>query len=280
MQKTPLPNFADHVHTLPTGGRAGQRQLNRLIDLHASAEAAGALQAAASRSDVLASADAVFSGTLVDRGFVTDAARDCFRDAVTSPGFLALLPDWVRELRKAALLQPESGACTVATALELWSWTLKHLQQNAAVIDELAEAVCPLLAARCLALDVASPESPQLRRDLSRAFAARAAAQAGAACAELVFGYRRHLVWGAEGCATCYDSEELGGLEGLIPGIASYAGVDVLEADGSHPAKAGPCVRFGGLDSFLRLRRKLDGCLTGARIARDRAGDAISEVSA
>lgn len=258
----------------------GERQLNRLIDLHASAEAAAALQAAASRSDVLASADAVFGGALVDRELVTDEARDRFRDAVTTPEFLALLPDWVAELRKAALLQPDSGACTVATALELWSWTLKHLQQNAAVVDELAEAVCPLLAARCLALDVANETAPQLRRDLSHAFAARSAARAGAACAELVFGYRRHLVWGAEGCATCYDSEELDGLEGFIPGIAGYAGVDVLEADGSHPAKAGPCVRFDGVDSFLRLRRKLDGCLTGARIARDRAGSAIAEVSA
>ncbi|MGZ5431352.1 MAG: hypothetical protein ACXWH7_00355 [Thermoanaerobaculia bacterium] len=279
MQKTQFPSLADHVRTLPAEGRGRERQLNRLIDLHASAEAAAALQAAASHSDVLASADAVFGGALVDRGLVTDEARDRFRDAVASPEFLALLPDWVRELRKAALLQPESGACTVATALELWSWTMKHLHQNAAVVDELAEAVCPLLAARCLALDVANESSP-LRRDLSHAFAARAASRAGAACAELVFGYRRHLTWGAEGCATCYGSEELDGLEGFIPGIAGYAGDDVLEADGSHPAKAGPCVRFDGVDSFLRLRRKLDGCLTGARIARDRAGNAISDVSA
>lgn len=260
--------------------RPGTRHLNRLIDLHASAEAAAALQAAASRSDVLASADAVFGGALVDRGVVTDEARDRFRDAVASPAFLALLPDWVRELRNAALLQPQSGACTVATALELWSWTWNHLHQNEAVVEDLAEAVCPLLAARCLALEVASEASPQLRRDLSHTFAARSAARAGAVCAELVFGYRRHLVWGAEGCATCYDREELDGLEGFIPGIAGYAGVDVLEADGSHPAKAGPCVRFDGLEPFLRLRRKLDGCLTGARTARDRAGNALSEVSA
>ena len=267
------------MQTTPSPSLRG-RQLNRLVDLHASAEAAAALQAAASRAEVLLSADAVFGGALVDRGLVTDETRDRFRDAVTSSKFLAQLPVWIRELRMIAAVYPESGACTVATALELWSWTMTHLGTSDSVVDELAEAVCPLLAARCLALDVANEVAPQLRRDLSHAFAARTAARAGAACAELVFGYRRHLVWDAEGCATCYGSDELDSLEGLIPGIAGSAGVDVIEADGSHAAKAGPCARFDGLDSFLRLRRRLDGCLTGARIARDRAANALAEVSA
>jgi hypothetical protein len=144
--------------------------------------------------------------SLVDRELVTDATRDAFRDAVTSPAFLSLLPEWIKELRNAASSHPETGACTVATSLQLWTWTMNHLRENAAAADELAEIVCPLLAARCLALDVANDASPQLRRDLSLAFAARAAARAGAVRRAGV-GHRRHLV-DAEGCATCYGVEE------------------------------------------------------------------------
>ena len=280
MQTTHFPGLAEQVRTLPAEGRGRERQLSRLLDLHASAEAAAALQAAAAGAPVLASADAVFGGALVDRELVTDDMRDRFRDAVTSPQFLAQLPDWIRELRMIAAVYPDSGACTVATALELWSWTTSHLAANDAVVDELAEVVCPLLAARCLALDVSSEIAPQLRRDLSHAFAARAAARAGAACAELVFGYRHHLVWDTEGCDTCYAADELDELEGFFPGIAGSAGIDVIGPNGAHPAKAGPCARFDGLDPFLRLRRRLDGCLTGARIARDRAAKAISEATA
>ncbi|HSK08667.1 MAG TPA: hypothetical protein VK911_03760, partial [Vicinamibacterales bacterium] len=47
---------------------------------------------------------------------------------------------------------------------------------------------------------------------------------------------------------------------------------------GSHEAKAGPCVRFPGLDDFNRLRAKLDGCLTGARLAKDRAAEALKTI--
>ena len=41
-------------------------------------------------------------------------------------------------------------------------------------------------------------------------------------------------------------------LESLIPGIASMARgcTDVIESDGSHAVKAGPCARFDGLEQF------------------------------
>ena len=116
--------------------------------------------------------------------------------------------------------------------------------------------------------------------DLCHAHAARAAAAVGGVCAELVYGYRRHLAWDAEGCSTCYGAEALDELEGLIPGIASSARgcTDVVEADGSHPAKAGPCARFDGVEPFTRLRARLDGCLTGARLAKDRAAAELPRV--
>ena len=95
-----------------------------------------------------------------------------------------------------------------------------------------------------------------------------------------MFGYNRHPAWDTEGCAACYQSEDLEAMEALIPGIASVARgyTDVIESDGSHPLKAGPCVRFSGLDQFARLRVRLDGCLTGSQLAHDRAAEALTRV--
>lgn len=248
------------------------RKLYRLIDLTAADTAAAALRAAAIGDDsgVLEPAAAV----LADADDA--AARDRLRAAATSPEFLALLPLSIRELREVASMWPESGACTVATALRLWLWTAKHLAVPQA-IDELSASLAPLLAARSLTFDAAD-RGNAFRFDLSHVYAAHAAAVAGATCAELVFGYRRHLAWDAEGCATCYGGDVLDELEGIIPGIAFGARTigDVVESDGAHPAKAGPCAKFDGLDTFMRLRRRLDGCLTGARLAKDRAAAAIA----
>ena len=104
--------------------------------------------------------------------------------------------------------------------------------------------------------------------DLCHVQAARAAGEVARICSELVFGYNRHPSWEPE-CGSCMGAGELDGLEGLIPGISvgvRLAG-DVLEEDGSHIGKAGPCVRFEGLRAFADRRSKLDGCLTG-RTAR------------
>jgi hypothetical protein len=76
-------------------------------------------------------------------------------------------------------------------------------------------------------------------------------------------------------------ADQLDVLEGLMPGISvgvRMAG-DVMEEDGSHVHKAGPCVQFAGLRAFTQRRGKLDGCLTGARLAKDRAGQAIAKVA-
>ena len=45
-------------------------------------------------------------------------------------------------------------------------------------------------------------------------------------------------------------------MEALIPGIASLARgyTDVIEHSGAHESKAGPCVRFHGLEQFAALR--------------------------
>ena len=51
-----------------------------------------------------------------------------------------------------------------------------------------------------------------------------------------------------------------------------------LPGGSAHPQKAGSCVNFNGLETFVRLRAKLDGCLTGCRLAKDRAADALTKV--
>ena len=250
------------------------RELYRLVGVNASTEAAAALRNAALRApdDVLLTA----ADEMVRGG--SESARVRLREAILSREFAVLLPRLMREMREVASAFPESGACTIATALKLWSWTLDRFRnQPGDAVDELAAALCPIIAARAFILDVAVSKS-DLRFDFAQVYAAHAAALAGATCAELVFGYRPHLVWDAEGCATCFAADDLDDLESIMPGIASGArtSIDIVEADGSHPAKRGPCAQFDGVEPFVRLRNRLDACLSGARIAKDRAAAAIA----
>ena len=222
--------------------------------------------------------------------------------------FLAQFRGWVREMREIANDRPGTGACALATAMQMWVWTLRHLLKTTDADGEklyqgarqgvtfpLADALCWLLASRSQILDLVEleakgPENPALAEalpglvqfftDLCHVQAARAAGEVGRICAELVFGFNRHPAWDTEGCAACYQAEDLEAMESLIPGIASLARgyTDVIEADGSHPVKAGPCVRLTGLDEFARLRGRLDGCLTGSQLAHDRAAEALTRV--
>lgn len=275
MQTIEFSSLADEVATLPAEGAARDRQLFRLIDLRAARAAAGALHASATGANdpVLTAVDEII-------GTANDAARDRLRDAIASPKFAPVLRGWMRELREIASAWPDSGACTIATALKLWAWTLDHFRSSndaAKAIDDLAESLGPLVAARCLIADVVQDAS-ELRLDLAHVYAAQAAALAGATCAELVYGYRHHLVWDAAGCGSCYASDDLDELEAFMPGIASGArtSIDIIESDGSHPAKRGPCARFDGVDAFVKLRNRLDACLSGSRIAKDRAAAAVA----
>jgi hypothetical protein len=76
-------------------------------------------------------------------------------------------------------------------------------------------------------------------------------------------------------------ANELDAIDEVIPGLAATARFysDVIEIDGSHADKAGPCANMAGLEPFLRMRTKLDGCLTGARLAKDRAAAALTRVA-
>jgi alkylation response protein AidB-like acyl-CoA dehydrogenase len=227
---------------------------------------------------------------------------------MTEDLFLAQYREWIREMRRIAGHSPGTGACALATAMQLWLWTLEHLLRSAdadgaklyhsarqGVTFPLADALGWLLSARSqimdlLELEEKGPQSPTVAEglaglleflsDLCHVQCARAAGEAGRVCAELVFGYNRHPAWDAEGCASCYGADDLEAIESLIPGISSLARryADVVETGGGHPPKAGPCVRFTGLEQFARLRARLDGCLTGSRLAKDRAAEALTKV--
>ena len=93
----------------------------------------------------------------------------------------------------------------------------------------------------------------------------------------MVFGYNRHPAWDDAGCKSCFSAHELDELEETMPGISAFA-LDVLAEDGSHPLKAGPCAGCNGSSEFLLLQNKLSRCLSGSRLAKDRAADTVSTV--
>ncbi len=227
---------------------------------------------------------------------------------MTNELFLAQFRQWIVEMKRIASERPGTGACALGTAMQLWLWTLQHVQHvpdadgaklyhksRQGVTFPLADALCWLLAARQFILDVVELETNGAGNsdlagtlagtvafftDLCHVQTARAAGETGRICAEIVHGYNRHPAWDEASCRACYCAEDLEILEGLIPGINGTARAysDVSETGEPHPVKAGPCVKFAGLETFVQLRAKLDGCLTGCRLAKDRAAEALTKV--
>jgi len=223
---------------------------------------------------------------------------------ITNELFLAQFRQWIKDMRVIAGRRPGSGACTLASAMELWLFTFDFLQkgkdadgkplyhsQRHGVVFPFADALCWLLASRqqmldMLELEEKGPENPLLAEglagyvnffsDLCHVQAARAAGEVGRICAELVYGFNRHPDWCRDAMEICFQGEQLDALECIIPGIAGYA-KDTVEADGSHSSKAGPCPSES-LQTFKLLRHRLDICLTGSRLAKDRAAVAVSRV--
>ncbi len=224
---------------------------------------------------------------------------------MTNPLFLAQMKQWIREMRAIASEHPGTGACALATAMTMWMWTLDHLQHNKdanggklyqsarqGVTFALADALCWLMAARCQILDVLRlrhegqndpsvaeglPGLVNFLSDLCHVQSARAGGEVSRICAELVFGYNRHPAWDEEGRRSCWQEDELEAIESIMPGVGSYA-FDVINNDGSHPPKAGPCAKCDHERPFLTLHTKLAGCLTGSRLAKDRAAEAVSKI--
>jgi hypothetical protein len=188
--------------------------------------------------------------------------------------FLASFRSWARELRGIGATHPGIGACTLATAMELWLWTLEHLQTNTDALGAklyssnrqgvnfpLADALCWLLASRLQILDVLELETEgaasatiaeglagyvNFFSDLCAVQAASASGESARLCAELVYGYNELPACPDENC-TCG------------------------QADASGAVSA-------ALEPFVRLRAKLDASLSGSRLAKDRAAEALTQV--
>jgi hypothetical protein len=84
--------------------------------------------------------------------------------------------------------------------------------------------------------------------DLFHVQAARASGEVGRICAELVFGYREDTP-GQCACQT----------------IGERPGEDT-------------CIQTKGLEEFLALRSRVDGCMTSCRLAKERAAQALTQV--
>ena len=215
---------------------------------------------------------------------------------MTNELFLAQFRQWIKDLRAIAEQNPGTGACTLASAMELWLWTLDFLQktkdadgkplyhsQRHGVVFPFADALCWLLASRqqildLLELEEKGPENPVVASglagfvnffsDLCHVQAARSAGEVGRICAELVYGYNRHRT--GAGCLRPVSGEH------WMPGMhhARIAGYGRAGIWRMAPSQGGP--------AHDRCRPscsapRLDICLTGAS-AKDRAATAMSKV--
>ena len=219
---------------------------------------------------------------------------------MTSELFLAQFRHGFAEMRRIAEHRPETGACAgyghAAVALDL-----EHLQvtkdadgdklyhgARQGVTFPLADALCWLLAVArqysdAMELEKKGPGEPggcrgtgghaQFFTDLchiqTRAPAGEAAASARNWCLATI-----GILHGTEADKGCFRGDWMPGSD--IPGIARCAGRDRRGRFASGQSRA---VReMEGLEPFQRLRRKLDGCLTGSQLARDRAAEALTKV--
>jgi alkylation response protein AidB-like acyl-CoA dehydrogenase len=191
---------------------------------------------------------------------------------MTNPVFLAQMRGWIEELGRIAAEKPGMGACSLASAMRLWLWSLDYLaaskdaegrklyhNKRQGVTFPLADALCWLLAARCLIADVLAleengPMNPvvaeglegmlQFYRDVAAVQCARAAGEASRVCTELVYGYHCHPDCGGACCTESGPDAEV----------------------------------FAGSVRFSELRAAVDGCLSGSRLAKDRAARALTQV--
>ena len=96
---------------------------------------------------------------------------------MTSELFLAQFRKWKSEMGFIASERPGTGACTVAAAMELWDWSLNHLQhatdadgkplyrdKRQGATFPMADALCWLLASYYQILDVMELEEVAARR--------------------------------------------------------------------------------------------------------------------
>jgi alkylation response protein AidB-like acyl-CoA dehydrogenase len=130
--------------------------------------------------------------------------------SMISARFLSEFEEWIEEVERHALNRPRAGIDCLAAGMKLWLWTLKQLREQTdsrgirlysdarqGVTFAMADALCWLLAARSLTLDVLGLETVRnktishtsLLFDLSTIASVRAAEAVAQTCADLLLGY-------------------------------------------------------------------------------------------
>jgi hypothetical protein len=130
---------------------------------------------------------------------------------MTGARFLAGFAQWTQSIGQAAMRFPNLGLCALAEGMRLWHWTLQRLQERVdargaklycdarqGVSFAMADALCKLLAARSMALDLLeteidfanrNQECASIFKDLLAITAGQAASRCAQTCADLLFGY-------------------------------------------------------------------------------------------
>ncbi len=179
---------------------------------------------------------------------------------MTSPVFLEQLKGWREDLSALGKKRPDTGALLTASGLELWLWTYRHLQtavdadgaklyhsNRQGVTFSLADSLCWLLASRCqikdvMELEYMGPGSPTVAEGL-----------AGTVAFLMDLCHVQAARAAGESSRICAE---------LVFGY-------------NRPEDGG---KGGALEDFLSLRRNIDTCLAGSRLAKDRAGEALTKV--
>ncbi len=180
---------------------------------------------------------------------------------MTNPVFLAYFERWIAEMKQIAAEKSEMGASTLAAAMELWQWTLNYLikakdangkklfkGQRQGVTFAMADALCWILASRHQILDTIElsqkgPQNPVL--------------------AEAIDGM---VGFFADLCQV--EAASAAGETGKICAELFYGYIN-LSSDDSQANDP---------EAFFKLRNKLDRCMAGARLAKDRAAKDLTQV--
>lgn len=171
-----------------------------------------------------------------------------------NPVFLALMGHWIDELDQLAETWPQAGTKALAQAMRLWLWTLNHLQNGKdadgkklfsgnrqGVTFPMADAISWLVAARSFVDDVLELKRKGPENPLL------------AESLEDTLGFFADLL-------TLQNSRTAGEVARIC--------AELVYGYGSAP----------DISEFAALRASVDAALAGARLARDRAGEAIAGV--
>jgi hypothetical protein len=224
---------------------------------------------------------------------------------MTSEVFLAQFRAWIAGDARIASTRPGTGACTLASAMrpvavdaepsakatDPTGNKLYHGQRQG-VTFALADALCWLVASRCQILDVLELEArgPEPIQSPPKAWKAPCSSSATSATRRRRGG-RRGLAHLRRAGLRLQPAPLLGrrGSTALLPGQRTGRATK-RPCPASRPlpsmcwrrrqpsAEGRPLRGCAGSSEFLRLQSKLTTCLSGSRLAKDRAAETVSKV--